>query len=116
MHTPEGALKLSASPRAKHAAPFQTHTVLALPTAHPFILFLTFSRFLSEAAVLHCRRHLAVYKQPEVRLASGSFHTCNAVRLPYSSVILMAYICARMLPSSRAVEHQRRMQSPIELK
>ena len=66
---------------AKHAAPIQTHIVLALLTAHPFILFLTFSRFLSEAAVLHCRRHLAVYRRPEVRLASGSFHTCDTAHV-----------------------------------
>jgi Protein of unknown function (DUF1365) len=65
LHTPEGALKLSASLRAKYAAPFRTHTVLASLAAHPFILFLTFPRILSEAAVLHYRRRLAVYKRPE---------------------------------------------------
>ena len=65
LHTPEGALKLSASLRAKYAAPFRTHTVLASLAVHPFILFLTFPRILSEAAVLHYRRRLAVYKRPE---------------------------------------------------
>ena len=65
MHTPEGALKLSASLRAKYAAPFRTHTVFASLAARPFILFLTFPRIVSEAAVLHYRRRLAVYKRPE---------------------------------------------------
>ena len=65
MYTPEGALKLSASLRAKYAAPFRTHTVLASLAARPFILFLTYPRIVSEAAVLHYRRRLAVYKRPE---------------------------------------------------
>lgn len=65
MYTPEGALKLSASLRARYAAPFRTHTVLASLAARPFILFLTFPRILSQAAVLHYRRRLAVHKRPE---------------------------------------------------
>ena len=65
LYTPEKALKLSASLRAEYAAPSRTHTVLGSLAARPFILFLTFPRILSEAAVLHYRRRLAVYKRPE---------------------------------------------------
>jgi Protein of unknown function (DUF1365) len=65
LHTPTGALKLSASLRVKHTAPFRTHTVLAALATHPLILFLTLSRIISQAAVLHYRRRLDVYKRPE---------------------------------------------------
>ena len=65
LHTPEGLLKFSASLRAMYAAPFRTHTVLAALVAHPFIFFLTLPRILYQAAVLHYRRRLNVYKRPE---------------------------------------------------
>jgi Protein of unknown function (DUF1365) len=65
LHTPSGTLKFSASLRSRHAAPFKTNTVLAVLTTHPFILFLTLPRILYEAAVLHYRRRLSVYKRPE---------------------------------------------------
>jgi hypothetical protein len=65
LHTPSGTLKLSASLRARNAAPFKTKTVLAALATHPFILFLTLPRILYEAVVLHYRRRLNVYKRPE---------------------------------------------------
>ena len=65
LHTPSGTLKFSASLHARHAASFKTNTVLAVLTTHPFILFLTLPRILYEAAVLHYRRRLNVYKRPE---------------------------------------------------
>ena len=65
LHTPEGPLKFSASLRARHAAPFTANVVLAALVAHPFILFLTLPRILYQAAVLHYRRRLDVYKRPE---------------------------------------------------
>jgi hypothetical protein len=65
LHTPSGTLKFSASLRARHAAPFKTNTVLTVLTTYPFILFLTLPRILYEAAVLHYRRRLNVYKRPE---------------------------------------------------
>ena len=70
IHTPTGALKLSASLRAKQAAPFKTHTVLAALATHPFILFLTLPRILRQAAALHYRRRLDVYKRPEPKPVS----------------------------------------------
>jgi hypothetical protein len=65
LHTPAGLLKFSASLRAKHAAPFRTHTILASLASHPFILFLTLPRILCQAVALHYRRCLNVYKRPE---------------------------------------------------
>ena len=65
LHTPSGTLKFSASLRARHGVPFKTNTVLAVLTTHPFILFLTLPRILYEAAMLHYRRRLNVYKRPE---------------------------------------------------
>jgi hypothetical protein len=74
LHTPAGPLKFSASLRARHAAPFRANTVLAALATHPFILFLTLPRILYQAAVLHYRRRLNVYKRPEpkpVRWTAG---------------------------------------------
>jgi hypothetical protein len=65
LRTPAGLLKFSASLRANYAAPFRTHTVLASLALHPFILFLTLPRIFCQAAVLHYRRCLNVYKRPE---------------------------------------------------
>jgi Protein of unknown function (DUF1365) len=65
LHSPAGPLKFSASLLARHAAPFKATTVLAALVTHPFILFLTLPRILYQAAVLHYRRHLNVYKRPE---------------------------------------------------
>jgi hypothetical protein len=65
LHTPAGPLKLSASLRARSAAPFKANMVLAALATHPFILFLTLPRILYQAAVLHYRRRLNVYKRPE---------------------------------------------------
>jgi hypothetical protein len=67
LHTPAGSLKLSASLRTKHAAPFTTHAVLAALATHPFTLFLTLPRILGEAALLHYRRRLDVHKRPELK-------------------------------------------------
>jgi hypothetical protein len=65
LHNPSGTLKFSASLHARHAAPFKTNTVLGVLGTYPFILFLTLPRILHEAAVLHYRRRLNVYKRPE---------------------------------------------------
>jgi hypothetical protein len=65
LYNRSGTLKFSASLHARHAAPFKTNTVLGVLTTHPFILFLTLPRILYEAAVLHYRRRLDVYKRPE---------------------------------------------------
>ncbi|KAH9984716.1 hypothetical protein BJV77DRAFT_1089086 [Russula vinacea] len=65
LHSPAGPLKFSASLRARHAAPFKANAVLTALVAHPFILFLTLPRILYQAAVLHYRRRLNVYKRPE---------------------------------------------------
>ncbi|KAH9969988.1 hypothetical protein BGW80DRAFT_1176686 [Lactifluus volemus] len=72
LNNPTGDLKFSASLRAKHVAPFRTLTVLAALATHPFILFLTLPRILRQAAVLHYRRHLDVYKRPEPKPVSWS--------------------------------------------
>ena len=72
LHTPTGALKFSASLRAQQVAPFRTLTVLAALATHPFILFLTLPRILRQAAVLHYRRRLDVYKRPEPKPVSWS--------------------------------------------
>ena len=65
LNTPSGTVKFSASLRTRHAAPFKTNAVLAALTVYPFILFLTLPRIIYEAAVLHYRRRLRVYKRPE---------------------------------------------------
>ncbi|KAH9974579.1 hypothetical protein BGW80DRAFT_1489354, partial [Lactifluus volemus] len=67
-----GALKFSASLCAKHVAPFRTLTVLAALAAHPVILFLTLPRISRQAAVLHYRYCLDVYKRPEPKPVSWS--------------------------------------------
>ncbi|KAH9969975.1 hypothetical protein BGW80DRAFT_621862 [Lactifluus volemus] len=74
LHSPPGALKFSASLRAKYVAPFRTLTVFAVLATHPFILFLTLPRILRQAAVLHFpgRRQLNVYKWLEPKPVSWS--------------------------------------------
>ncbi|KAH9969981.1 hypothetical protein BGW80DRAFT_1461605 [Lactifluus volemus] len=66
------AFKFSASLRAKHVSPFRTLTVLAALATHPFILFLVAPRIIRQAAVLHYRHHLDVYKRPEPKPISWS--------------------------------------------
>ncbi|KAI0287887.1 hypothetical protein BC826DRAFT_1041974 [Russula brevipes] len=65
LHTPASSLKLSVSLRTKHATLFTSRAVLAALATHPFTLFLTLPRILSEAALLHYRRRLDVHKRPE---------------------------------------------------
>jgi Protein of unknown function (DUF1365) len=72
LYNPTGALKFSASLRAKHVATFRTLTELAALAAHPAILFLTLPRISRQAAVLHYRHHLDVYKRPEPKPVSWS--------------------------------------------
>ncbi|KAH9974556.1 hypothetical protein BGW80DRAFT_1559596 [Lactifluus volemus] len=72
LYNPTGALKFSASLRAKHVATFRTLTELAALAAHPAILFLTLPRISRQAAVLHYRHRLDMYKRPEPKPVSWS--------------------------------------------
>jgi uncharacterized protein DUF1365 len=86
LHIPVGTHKFSVSLRAKYAVPFKTNTVLAALATHPFILFLTLPRILHEAAVLHYRRCLDVYKRPELRHVRWIATHLPLPRLPKAAI------------------------------
>ncbi|KAI0265667.1 hypothetical protein BC834DRAFT_970028 [Gloeopeniophorella convolvens] len=59
-------LKLTASLRARRAAPFGPRVVLVALSIHPFTLLLTLPRIWRHAALLHYRVRLPVFRRPEL--------------------------------------------------
>ncbi|KAF8889695.1 hypothetical protein BD779DRAFT_1439247 [Infundibulicybe gibba] len=71
LHTPTGALKLTALLRPTASAPLTTPNLLRALVRTPFTLFLSFPRILYVAAVLHYRKRLDVFVRPPPRPAAG---------------------------------------------